>query len=104
MLILLFKVTCIDPRVHPEAILGLQGFEAVIYRTIARHPQPALDDLAILDIEGGDSHFEDIMVIYHTDCGSLGFDVPKIRSKWAERAGSAATSQMEERKYGCVEK
>lgn len=57
-------VTCADPRVHPEAFLGLEAGEALVFRTVAGHPQPALQDLATLDIEFGG--IEDMMIIYHT--------------------------------------
>ena len=58
-------VTCVDPRVHPEAMLGLELGEAFIFRTVAGHPQSALLDIAALDLEGHNC-IEDIMIIYHT--------------------------------------
>ena len=58
-------VTCVDPRVHPEALLGLGMGETFIFRTVAGHPQPVLQDIAALDIEGHNC-IEDVMIIYHT--------------------------------------
>lgn len=58
-------VTCADPRVFPETFLRLNVGEALIFRTVAGHPQPVLEDLAALDVEF-DSSFEHVMIIYHT--------------------------------------
>jgi carbonic anhydrase len=58
-------VTCVDPRVFPEKLLGLNVGETFIFRTVAGHPQAALQDLAALDIET-DGGVEDVMIIYHT--------------------------------------
>ena len=58
-------VTCVDLRVFPDQLLGLKVGETYIFRTVAGHPQPALQDLAALDIETGGS-LEDVMIIYHT--------------------------------------
>ncbi|KAJ9605151.1 hypothetical protein H2200_010541 [Cladophialophora chaetospira] len=115
-------ITCVDPRVHPEALLGLQFGETFIFRTVAGHPQSALQDIAALDIEGHNC-LEDIMIIYHTgqhllkplpcvlnnwfdsartDCGSTRFDVPRIRSGWAERDPSSKL-QVDEMTFGAVQ-
>ena len=49
----------------PEQLLGLKVGETFIFRTVAGHPKPALEDLAALDIETG-GVVEDVMIIYHT--------------------------------------
>ena len=58
-------MTCVDPRVLPDKILGLNIGDCFIFRTVAGHPQPALEDLASLDIETGGG-VKDVMIIYHT--------------------------------------
>jgi carbonic anhydrase len=50
----------------PEKLLGLNIGECFIFRTVAGHPQPALEDLASLDIEIADGGVKDVMIIYHT--------------------------------------
>ena len=59
------SVTCVDPRVLPDQLLGLKVGEAFIFRTVAGHPQPALQDLAALDMQT-DACVEDVLIIYHT--------------------------------------
>jgi carbonic anhydrase len=71
MLTLHTSVTCADPRVYPEQLLGLKPGEAFIFRTVAGHPQPALRDLAALDIETGGG-VEDVLIIYHTGTLHIG--------------------------------
>lgn len=101
-------------------MLGLQVGETLIFRTIAGHPQAALDDLATLDIEG-DNCIEDVMIIYHTgefrrgwlraffaedgvaDCGSLRFDVPRIRATRADRLDTEEDrGDLQQRSFGAV--
>lgn len=56
-------ITCVDPRVFPESLLGLKLGEAFIFRTIAGHPHLVLRDIVTLDA----SHqFEDLILIHHT--------------------------------------
>lgn len=57
-------ITCVDPRVFPENLLGLKLGEAFIFRTIAGHPHLVLRDIVTLDAQ---SHqFEDLILIHHT--------------------------------------
>ena len=57
-------VTCVDPRVFPERLLGLNLGEAFIFRTISGHPHLVLRDIVTLDAQ---SHqFEDLILIHHT--------------------------------------
>lgn len=46
---------------EPDRLLGLNVGECFIFRTVAGHPQRALEDLAALDIET-DGGVEDVMV------------------------------------------
>ncbi|KAL9071478.1 MAG: hypothetical protein Q9161_004195 [Pseudevernia consocians] len=70
-------VTCADPRCVPEQFLGLRPAEAVIMRNMCGHAAPALNDILALDHFVG---FTEIMVIHHTDCGSLAFTDEQVRS------------------------
>lgn len=54
-----------DPRVFPEKLLSLGVGEAFVFRTVAGHPQAAMEDIAVLDINSHDG-VKEIMVIYHT--------------------------------------
>ena len=57
-------VTCCDPRVVPERLLGLNIGEVFVFRTIGGHPQAVFKDVVTLDIVS--QGFEDLVVMYHT--------------------------------------
>ena len=63
-------ISCCDPRVVPEDFFGLSPKDAVVFRTIAGHPQACWKDLIALDTfmaEGfGTKGFEEVAVIHHT--------------------------------------
>lgn len=48
-----------------EEILGLQVGETFIFRTIAGHPQPVLEDIVTLDAQGQNT-MKEVMIVYHT--------------------------------------
>ena len=71
-------IGCADPRVDPEALLGIKLGEAVVIRNIGGRVTPALlEELALLGrigqvagaVPGGGGEFH-IVVLHHTDCGS----------------------------------
>ncbi|KAM0805785.1 carbonic anhydrase [Usnea florida] len=79
-------LTCADPRCIPERFLGLgtdnRKLDAVIMRNVCGHAAPALNDIIALDHFLG---FTDIMVIHHTDCGSLHFTDEQVRETIRKR-------------------
>lgn len=92
-------VTCVDPRVFPETILGLKMGEAFIFRTIGGHPQPIFEQLIGLDRTS--YHFEDVWLLYHTDCGAQYFNEENIRSGILETDHGAA-SKIESMDFGTM--
>lgn len=65
-------MTCIDPRVFPEKILGLQIGEAFIFRTVAGRPQAVIQE--IIAIDRVSKEFEDLILLYHTGERSRSFE------------------------------
>ena len=68
-------VGCVDPRVDPAAVLGLQLGEAVVIRNVGGRITPAalrtLALLAAIARSGGTQPGSgwNLVVIHHTDCG-----------------------------------
>ena len=92
-------VTCVDPRVFPEELLGLKMGEAFIFRTIAGQPQPIFEQLIGLDRTS--FNFEDVWLLYHTDCGAQYFNEEKIRSGLLETDPSA-TRKIDHMDFGTM--
>src|SRR5258708_36511421 len=72
-----FIIGCVDPRVDPAQILGLELGEAAIIRNIGGRITPSvLDELVLLrkltQAAGGDfDQGWNFVVLQHTDCGIL---------------------------------
>ncbi len=89
-------VTCLDHRVDPAIILGLQLGEAVVIRNAGgRVTQAVIDDIAYLAFLAGqlfggqvfaDSLFE-VAVVHHTQCGTSFLADPSFRRQAAEATG-----------------
>jgi carbonic anhydrase len=92
----LLIVTCLDHRVDPAIVLGLQLGDAPVIRNAGgRVTQPVIDDLAYLaflvrQLFGGqsapDTLFE-VAVIHHTQCGTGFLADPDFRGRAAEATG-----------------
>ena len=89
-------VTCLDHRVDPAAILGLQLGDAVIIRnTGGRVTQAVIDDVAYLAFlagqlfagQGGDGTLFEVAVIHHTQCGTGFLADPGFLRQAAEATG-----------------
>ena len=89
-------VTCLDHRVDPAIILGLQLADAPVIRNTGGRVTPAvIDDLAYLaflaeQLAGGpgarDTLFE-VAVMHHTQCGTGFLADPGFRHQAAEATG-----------------
>jgi carbonic anhydrase len=89
-------VTCLDHRVDPAIVLGLQLGEAPVIRNAGGRVTPAvIDDIAFLafltgQLSGGqgapDTLFE-VAVIHHTQCGTGFLADPGFRHQAAEATG-----------------
>jgi carbonic anhydrase len=92
----LLVVTCLDHRVDPAIVLGLQLGDAPVIRNAGgRVTQAVIDDIAFLaflaeQLSGGqgaaDKLFE-VAVIHHTQCGTGLLADPGFRHKAAEATG-----------------
>ena len=71
----LFVITCIDSRVDPAGILGLELGDAIVLRNVGGRVTPAaLADVAyisyLVETKAPQGPWFEIAVIHHTDCGS----------------------------------
>jgi carbonic anhydrase len=70
-----YLITCIDPRVDPAALLGLDLGDAIVARNVGgRVTDSVLSDLSWIsylhEIKTPDAPWFELAVIHHTDCGS----------------------------------
>lgn len=87
-----FVITCLDPRVDPAHILGLQLGEAIVLRNGGgRVTQQTIETVAFIaqlveNFSSGKGRFE-VAIIHHTDCGSANLADDEFRHRFAERIG-----------------
>ena len=91
----LVVVTCLDHRVDPAIVLGLQLGDAPVIRNAGgRVTQAVIDDVAYLAYLAGqlfaaaDTLFE-VAVVHHTQCGTGFLADPAFRRQAAEATGLA---------------
>lgn len=87
-----YVITCVDPRVEPAAILGVQLGEAIVARNIGGRVTPSVvKDLAWIchlhENKTPDADWFEIAIIHHTDCGSALFADEDLRRGYAARGG-----------------
>lgn len=88
----LIVVTCLDHRVDPAIVLGLQLGDAPVIRNAGgRVTQAVVDDIAFLaflteKLSGGQGTAE-VAVIHHTQCGTGLLADPGFRHEAAESTG-----------------
>jgi carbonic anhydrase len=89
-------VTCLDHRVDPAIVLGLQLGDAPVIRNAGgRVTQAVIDDIAYLaflaeQFFGGqleDDRLFEVAVIHHTQCGTGFLADPSFRHRAAEATG-----------------
>ncbi len=89
-------VTCLDHRVDPALVLGLQLGEAPVIRNAGGRVTPAvIDDIAYLaflaeQLFGGqltDDKLFEVAIIHHTQCGTGFLADPGFRHQAAEATG-----------------
>jgi carbonic anhydrase len=90
----LFVVTCIDGRVDPARILGLELGDALVLRNAGgRVTREVIEEIAFIGhvgetMLGHDApHFE-VAVLHHTQCGTGFFADDHFRRSFAERVGA----------------
>lgn len=91
-------VTCLDHRVDPAIILGLQLGDAPVIRNAGgRVTQAVIDDIAFLAYlaeqlfggQGADGRLFEVAVVHHTQCGTGFLADPGFRHQAAEATGLA---------------
>lgn len=80
-------VACMDARLIPSRLLGLQEGDAHVIRNAGGRAQDALRSLVISQRLLGT---REVMVIHHTDCGMLTFSNEGLRAKVREDLGGEA--------------
>ncbi len=85
-------LTCLDARVDPAHILGLELGDAVVMRNIGgRVTDEVIEHIAILRglaVVLGSGALE-VAIVHHTDCGTSRFANPQVRQKLAQAAGTS---------------
>jgi carbonic anhydrase len=91
-------VTCLDHRVDPAIVLGLQLGDAPVIRNAGgRVTQAVIDDIAFLAFlaeqlfagQGAPDRLFEVAVVHHTQCGTGFLADPAFRHKAAETTGLA---------------
>jgi carbonic anhydrase len=87
-----YILTCIDPRVDPAQLFGLDLGDAIVARTVGGRVTPAvLQDLAWIsylhETKTPDADWFEFAVMHHTDCGSGFFADDELRHGFAARGG-----------------
>ena len=81
-------VVCMDARIHPSEMLGLELGDAHVIRNAGgRVSDDAVRSLIISSTLLGTKEF---IVVHHTDCGMLTFSNDDLRGILAEQRGSDA--------------
>jgi carbonic anhydrase len=85
-----YILTCIDPRVDPAQVFGLELGDAIVARTVGGRVTPAvIQDLAWIsylhETKTPDADWFELAVMHHTDCGSGFFADDDLRHGFAAR-------------------
>jgi len=88
----LYVISCIDCRVDPAQILGIQMGEALVERNIGGRVTPAvIRDIAyaayLVQSKAPAGPWFEVAIIHHTDCGSTLLADDEIRHGYAARIG-----------------
>ncbi|UKZ74877.1 hypothetical protein TrVFT333_002547 [Trichoderma virens FT-333] len=79
----IFIVSCDDPRIIASDVLGLKQWDAVVATGVAGRIAHQFENMLFLDHF---LHFEDIMIIHHTNCSAGIFKNDEIYRALEERA------------------
>lgn len=89
----LFVITCLDPRVDPAHVLGLDLSDAMVARNVGGRVTPeVISDIAFIaqlaEQLRPDGPLFEVAVIHHTQCGSGALADPTFRHTYAQRIGA----------------
>ena len=84
-------LTCLDSRVDPAHLFGLELGDAVVMRNIGgRVTDDVIEQIAILralaGLVGGGAL--EVAIVHHTDCGASRFANPEVRQRLGEASGT----------------
>jgi carbonic anhydrase len=87
-----YVITCIDPRTHPSAFLGIGLGDAIVARTVGGRVTPAVvQDLAyigfLVETKAPEGPYFEVAVIHHTNCGSGLLADDELRHAFIARTG-----------------
>ena len=82
-------VTCMDARILPARILGLDIGDAHVIRNAGGRAQEALRSLVISQRLLGTN---EVAIIHHTDCGMVTFTNERLRAKVRDELGADASA------------
>jgi carbonic anhydrase len=96
----LFVITCLDPRVDPAHILGLELSDAIVVRNVGGRVTPeVINDVAfigqIAESVLPDGPLFEVAVIHHTQCGAGALADDTFRQRYAERIGADESTLRE---------
>ncbi len=85
-----YIVTCVDPRVDPAQLLGLDLGDAIVARNVGgRVTEAVLEDLAWIsflhEVKTPLADWFELVVVHHTDCGSALMADDDLRHGFARR-------------------
>jgi len=88
----LYVITCIDPRVDPADVVGLEFGEAIVARTVGGRVTPAvIQDVAyigyLVETKAPEGPYFEAAIIHHTDCGSGLLADEELRHGFSKRTG-----------------
>src|SRR5438105_1706929 len=89
----LFVITCLDPRVDPAHILGLELSDAMVVRNVGGRVTPeVINDVAFIGQVAetflSDGPLFEVAVIHHTQCGAGALADDTFRRRYADRIGA----------------
>jgi carbonic anhydrase len=95
----MFVITCVDPRVDPAHVLGLELGEAIVVRNGGgRVTAETLETVAfiaqVVENFAPDAGFE-VAVIHHSQCGAGFLADDEFRERYAERIGAEASGLID---------
>ena len=86
-------LTCVDARVDPAHLFGLELGDAVVIRNVGgRVTDEVIEHIAILQVLGakfaGDEFALEVVVLHHNDCGASRFTNPQLKQMLGKATGA----------------
>src|SRR3954463_13559423 len=96
----LFVITCLDPRVDPAHVLGLDLSDAIVVRNVGGRVTPeAISDVAfigqIAESVLPDGPLFEVALIHHSQCGAAALADDTFCRRYAERIGAEESTLRE---------